>query len=340
MVPASQERETSGSSSMKKLYSLANRRFCALLLGAILGSASTPSLAYQHPLSFVPSEDQALSPSEASLPDGETAAVISTSSGCGKKAAKIGDFSLSTLDGNKKTRHYSLQVPGNYSDTHAYPVVFVFHGAGGSPAQSYSWGLQNVTGAATAAIFVFPAGIQFQNYGVGWNDSKNGYDMAFFDNMLKTIAADYCVNSKRVFATGFSWGGDFVVALTCARGEVLRAASVNSSTDEYKLATDSKTYENSPCPSTVHPAVRFAHAKGGDSEYPAPLFATTSSLYRRFNVCSTTAAAVASSSSAMSCVSYNSCTKQFVECTFAANLGHTLPPNWAKDTWSYFSTFQ
>ena len=261
------------------------------------------------------------------------------SGGCGKTAARIGDFTLSTVDGNNKARQFMVLVPGNYSDKKTYPIVFVFHGAGGSAAESYSWGLQNAPGAATAAIFVFPNGIQYESYGIGWNDSKNGYDMAFFDNMLRVVEAGYCIDTQRVFAAGFSWGGDFVVALTCARGNVLRAVAINSTTDEYKTATDSKTYENSPCPSMVHPPVRFVHAADGDAEYPAPLFATTSSLYRRFNVCSTSSKAVTSTVSGMSCVSYNSCTKEFVECSFPSSIGHALPPNWAKDTWAFFSTF-
>jgi hypothetical protein len=34
------------------------------------------------------------------------------------------------------------------------------------------------------------------------------------------------------------------------------------------------------------------------------------------------------------------CAKEFVECSFNANIGHTLPPHWAMDTWAFFSSFR
>ena len=267
------------------------------------------------------------------------AAATTKTQGCGKKAPRTGEFNLTTTDGNKKTRTYLVQIPSGYSDTRAYPLIFVFHGAGGNASQAYSWGLQNVSGASEDAIFIYPDGIQYKNYGVGWDDSKTGYDLPFFDNMVKNTEGAYCVNPQHVFAAGFSWGGDFVTALACTRGAVLQAIEVNSATDEYRTKSDSHTYQNSPCPSSVHPNVRFQHAFSGDSEYPAPLFATTSSLFQRFNTCSTSKTPVKSSLSGMSCYSYNSCSKTLVECSFPSSIGHNLPTNWAKDTWAFFASF-
>jgi hypothetical protein len=121
-------------------------------------------------------------------------------------------------------------------------------------------GTQGCEKSSDTGIFVFPDGINFQHYGVGWDDSKSGYDMPFFDNMLKSMEADFCVNGKRVFV------------------------------------------------STPHS-------------------------------CSAASTSVHSSTNVMTCKSYNSCAKEFVECSFNANIGHTLPPNWAMDTWAFFSSF-
>ncbi|MDB6082172.1 MAG: Endo,4-beta-xylanase precursor [Gammaproteobacteria bacterium] len=276
-----------------------------------------------------------------------TAAVqlSATSPGCGKRPAYSGLFNLHTTDGRKVTRTFQVQLPPTYQVSRAYPLIFVFHGAGGNSSQSYGWGLQNVNESseinesADNAIFVFPDGVNYQHYGIGWDDSKTGYDMPFFDNMLKAMETDFCVNSKRVFVAGFSWGGDFATALSCARGAVIRAVVANSTTDEYSNVSNYATYHDLPCPTTIHPAVRFGHAQGGDAAYPAPRFATTSQLFRHFNSCGTASTAVHSSTSVMSCKSFNSCSKEFIECTFNANIGHTLPPNWAADTWAFFSTF-
>jgi poly(3-hydroxybutyrate) depolymerase len=272
-----------------------------------------------------------------------TAAAVTTTAGCGKLAAHTGLFNLNTTDGMGTIRTFQVQVPADYSPTKAYALTFVFHGAGGNSAQSYSWGLQNVSGASEASIFVFPDGIAFKTYGVGWDDRTHGYDMPFFDNMVKNIEASYCINSARVFAAGFSWGGDFVTALTCNRGNVLRAVAINSSTDEYNDNTNYLTYQDLPCATTIHSPVRFEHAIGGDGAYPSPDFATTSKLLQSFNACSTTCGSpttsAPSSSSAMTCVSYNGCGKELIECSFSASIGHALPPNWAADTWAFFQTF-
>jgi poly(3-hydroxybutyrate) depolymerase len=324
-------------------------RCAALAAGAIVAAALTSPLTATAHESNQPPIDQS-SALSAAAPVSELASEIAvqlsaTSSGCGKRALHTGLFNLHTTDGHHVTRTFLVQLPPTYNPSRAYPLIFVFHGAGGNSSQSYSWGLQNVNETSEVnessdnGIFVFPDGINFQHYGVGWDDSKSGYDMPFFDNMLKSMEVDFCVNSKRVFVAGFSWGGDFVTALACARGSVIRAAAANSTTDEYSSVNNFATYHNLPCPTNTHPAVRFEHAVGGDSAYPAPRFATTSSLFRHFNSCSTASTSVHSSTNVMSCKSYNSCSKEFVECSFNANIGHTLPPHWAMDTWAFFSSF-
>jgi poly(3-hydroxybutyrate) depolymerase len=301
---------------------------CGISLTAALSVASFPAAAYQ----FVAADTAAVS-----------AAVVTTTVGCGKVAPRTGLFNLSTTDGLGTVRTFEVQVPADYNPTKAYALTFVFHGAGGSSAQSYSWGLQNVSGASEAGIFVYPNGIAFKSYGVGWDDRTHGYDMPFFDNMVKKIESSYCINSARVFAAGFSWGGDFVTALACNRGTVIRAAAINSATDEYNDHANYLTYQNLPCPTTSYPAIRFGHAVGGDGSYPSPLFATTSKLLQSFNACKptcgTATSSAPSSSSAMTCVSYNGCGKQLIECSFNASLGHALASNWAADTWAFFQTF-
>ena len=294
---------------------------------AALTVASYPAAAYQ----FVAGNTAAV-----------TSAAVATTAGCGK-AGRAGLFSLNTTDGRGTIRTYLVQVPADYSPTKAYALTFVFHGAAANEWQANSWGLQNVPGAAESAIFVFPNGMPYLNYGIGWDDTNKGYDMPFFDNMVNKIETSYCINSARVFAAGFSWGGDFVTALACNRGSILRAAAINSATDEYNDRTNYLTYQDLPCPTSSYPAIRFEHAIGGDSAYPSPDFATTSKLLQSFNACKgacgVASTSVPSSTSVMTCVSYSGCGKELIECSFNASIGHALPPNWAADTWAFFQTF-
>jgi pimeloyl-ACP methyl ester carboxylesterase len=263
------------------------------------------------------------------------------SAGCGKHAG-TGKLKQSTLDGNKKTRTYLLEVPAEYDGSRPYSLTFVFHGAAGSSSDSYSWGLQGAAGAAASGIFVFPDGIAYKQYGIGWDDTNTGYDLPFFDNMLKELEAGYCIDSSRVFVAGFSWGGDFVIALACNRGDEIRAVAANSTNDEFKDTSNYLTYQNLPCPTHRHPPVRFQHAQDGDPVYPPPDFATTSKLFQYLNSCPGAAAPGASTPARSgphpdSCVSYTGCSSEYIECSFDRKIGHALPPHWAADTWAFFT---
>lgn len=260
--------------------------------------------------------------------------------GCKATDARRGLLTELSTDGDHRVRSYLLQVPEDYSAQRAYSLIFVFHGRGGTSEQSHSWGLQNAKGAAENAIFVFPQGIMFRDYGVGWDDSNRGYDMPFFDNMIRDLGSRYCVDKAEIFVAGFSWGGDFVTSLACSRGDVIRAMAVNSASDDYGDQSNYLTYRGLPCPSHQEPAIRFEHALERDSAYPAPSFATTSKLYQAFDRCSSESKPVAATMSTTSCVSYAGCSKELIECSFDPKIGHKLPPNWAQDTWDFFRSFQ
>ena len=255
------------------------------------------------------------------------------SAGCGLTGAPTGDLNLTTTDGNGTTRQYEVLVPTTYDSADALALAFVYHGAGATSATAKGFGLQDAPGAANAGIFVFPQGIAYENYGVGWDDLCGGYDMVFFDHMLASLESAYCIDESRVYVAGFSWGCDQVTALACCRGDRLRAIGAASCTDEYADAGIYQTYDNLPCPVQKGVPIRFTHdASGGDSAYPKPLFTTTSELYRSFNACGSASTPVSPSP----CESYTSCAQDFIECPYP-NLGHALPPNWGDDTWSFLT---
>jgi polyhydroxybutyrate depolymerase len=264
----------------------------------------------------------------------------SLSYGCGKDPASTGLSKVSTKDGKWMNRTYLMLVPKDYNPHKTYSLVFVFHGSGASAEASMSWGLQNAPGAAESAIFVFPQGIQYYGGQAGWDDTPRGYDMPLFDNMVSEVESGYCIDMDEVFVAGFSWGGDFSIVLTCARGDAIRAVEVNSGGGEFKDKSDFRTYKYLPCPSHIHPAVRYEHAVDGDSAYPAPTFATASQFFAAENQCSGAPKSVPSSDPAISCRVFEGCAKAYVECPFNTRIGHGIPPNWAQDTWQFFSSFR
>jgi poly(3-hydroxybutyrate) depolymerase len=267
--------------------------------------------------------------------EGATATPEGKSIGCGKAGQRTGDFHVSALDGLGRTRDYELLVPAAYDPRKPLALSFVFHGAGGDQAAAKGFGLQGAAGAAEESIFVFPQGVDFQKQGVGWDDACSGYDVALFDHVLAAIESNYCVDTKRVFAAGFSWGGDHVTALACCRGAKVRAIVAASCTDEYAKSTDPGTYLDLPCPSPAPVAIRFTHQVDADPQYATPLFATTSALYRSFARCAETAAPT----SPAPCRSFDGCASPFIECAYPG-LGHTRPPGWADESWAFLSSLR
>lgn len=253
-------------------------------------------------------------------------------SGCSMAGQATGDLHFSTTDGRGSARDYEVLVPATYKPGVPLAVTFHFHGAGGTEAGAKNDGLQNAPSAAASSIFVFPQGVQFGNYGVGWDDSCSGYDVVFFDNMLADLQAKYCIDPNRLYVSGFSWGCDFVTGLLCCRGNRLRGAAAASCSDEFSDSANYQTYANYPCPAANAAAIRFTHDANGDGAYTAQQFASTGQLYRSLSSCSATS----SPTSPSPCVSYQGCKNSVIECRYNG-LGHGLPPNWASDTWSFFS---
>ena len=265
---------------------------------------------------------------------------FSLSSGCGKAPASTGQSKVETKDGRGFTRTYLMLVPKDYDPHKIYSLAIVLHGSGGTSEASMSWGLQNAPGAAESAVFLFPQGVAYHNSPAGWDDTPSGYDMPFLDAMIDSVEEAFCINRDEVFVAGFSWGGDFAIALSCARGDTIRALAVNSAGDEFKNKADASTYRYSPCASRIHPAVRFQHAVNGDSAYSAQEFTTTSQFFAKQNQCGGGSKPAPSSASQTSCRVFAGCAQGYTECPFDASIGHALPPNWPQDTWEFFASFR
>jgi polyhydroxybutyrate depolymerase len=259
----------------------------------------------------------------------------SMSAGCGTTPAHTAAYTGTTTDGKGTSRSYSVLLPAAYDKDKPLAITFGYHGAGGTSSAAQAFGIQNGSGAAAASIFVFPQGIDFESDGVGWDDTCAGYDMVLFDNILAAMEKSYCIDTARVFVAGFSWGCDQVTALTCCRGDKIRAMSGASCTDEYSDNTNYKTYANLACPHLDKTGIRFTHdASGGDSAYPKPEFATTSSLYQSWAACPTFTGTL----TADQCHTYAGCASSFIECPYTG-LGHATPANWGPDTWAFFASY-
>ena len=115
--------------------------------------------------------------------------------------------------------------------TNPAPVVFAFHGHGGSmsnAARMFSFHTR-----WPEAIVVYMQGLNTpgrltdpEGKKPGWQSAisdQDDRDLKFFDAVLASLEQDYKVDSKRLYATGHSNGGGFTYLLWAARGEKFAA---------------------------------------------------------------------------------------------------------------------
>ena len=135
-----------------------------------------------------------------------------------------GDFAQ-TIDSGGLTRRYILHIPPLHSDTgdaDATPLVLLFHGWGGNARE-----IARYTGLPAKAdragfIAVMPQGLATRNIPEPhWISPWLGLEpgdpdhAAFIDDLLDALEAKLCIDSARVFSTGFSDGGELSVRLAC-----------------------------------------------------------------------------------------------------------------------------
>jgi poly(3-hydroxybutyrate) depolymerase len=163
------------------------------------------------------------SDSDADLDSGEDAPAresVEASGGCsGALSTESGPMAI-TVDGLE--RSYILSLPADYDDQISHPLIFAFHGLGGSGALAsspYYFGFGDSGG--TPSILIYPDGLQTPQGGAGW-DNLNGRDVALFDAIVAKSQEDFCVDVTRVFATGHSYGGIMANTLGCERAGVVR----------------------------------------------------------------------------------------------------------------------
>lgn len=150
-----------------------------------------------------------------------------TSAGCGTERTLMNG--QRTIQSGGQSREYILRVPDNYDSAKPYRLIMAYHwlngnasqvangGEGGSTEDPY-YGLWDR--AENSTIFVAPQGLNN-----GWGNDQNR-DVELTDAILEEIQEDLCIDTTRIFATGFSFGGGMSYALACARADVFRGVAI------------------------------------------------------------------------------------------------------------------
>lgn len=161
------------------------------------------------------------------------------SKGCGKNSSLN---STGTVENGKKynlnvggkNRTFFITLPSNYDNTKPHKLLIANH-CMGSKAEDFVhhtpdydhptpyYGQQKLDKNGDY-IFVAPQG----NDNGTWNGKE---DHQFVDEMITTMFDNYCIDTTRVFATGFSFGAMFTNSLAQDLQERLRAVAVYATAD-------------------------------------------------------------------------------------------------------------
>jgi poly(3-hydroxybutyrate) depolymerase len=199
-------------------------------------------------------------------------------------------------------RQYFVVPPANYNANTPYPVVFLWHGRGGTAQQLIGGGFSAYYGVRTGfpnAIYVSAQGLPSTTGGTdfGWPNT-NGQDVAFTRAMIGSLESNYCVDKSRLFSTGMSYGGIMSITLGCQMPDVFRALGVMSGS----MFGNANSCLKNPLPAW------FTH---GDADTTLDIsgdIAARDALIKR-NGCDTTNTQTAAMSDGITtCTIYNVCT--------------------------------
>ncbi|HXF10920.1 MAG TPA: hypothetical protein VN625_09055 [Desulfuromonadaceae bacterium] len=141
---------------------------------------------------------------------------------------------------DKVARTALVYAPASAKTTNA-PVVFVFHGHGGSAKQaSISFAMHEqwpqaiviyMQGLDTPGQLTDPKGVR-----PGWQPlegDEGDRDLKFFDVVLARVNKEYKVDGKRIYSTGHSNGGSFTYLLWLTRPDVFAAMAPSAAAATY-----------------------------------------------------------------------------------------------------------
>lgn len=131
-------------------------------------------------------------------------------------------------------REYVLHVPDLYSGDDSVPLVFNLHGGSGTATgQRYLSEMDQVADSA-GFIVAYPQGSFVNGYSY-WNsmiatEGSKGTadDVGFISILIDEISSNYNIDLSKVYACGFSNGGDMAISLACyLNGKISAVAPVS-----------------------------------------------------------------------------------------------------------------
>ncbi len=130
-----------------------------------------------------------------------------------------------TVDNVERT--YRLFIPDDLVTNQPAPLVFNFHGTGGTPERQARLSDLESVAAKDGFIVISPQAVfrYHDDSPQTWNvEKKPGVDdVKFVQAIIRKVSEQYAINAKRIYAAGFSGGARMSSRLACDLSETIAA---------------------------------------------------------------------------------------------------------------------
>ena len=159
-----------------------------------------------------------------------------------------------TLFFDGQSRSYIIYVPASYNGSVDYPLLFSFHGGGGTSSGFIF--VNDMRPIADTANFI----AVYPQAAVDPTDGSNSWlhktptthnDVNFIEAIIDTLSNDYNIDNDRVYACGYSEGGIFSYELGCRLND--RIAAFSSVSGSMLVDAFRVSYYNLGNCSPIHP---------------------------------------------------------------------------------------
>ena len=133
--------------------------------------------------------------------------------GMTREKISVGESS-GELNNQGYLRTYKIYTPSSYNGNRPMPLVMVFHGHDGTGASIADVTRFNALAEQKGFIVVYPDGID-QNWSLRGAASGKVDDVSFTTALIDRLQQIVNIDSRRIYATGFSKGAIFAQDLAC-----------------------------------------------------------------------------------------------------------------------------
>lgn len=151
------------------------------------------------------------------------------------------DYISESIQYDGLTREYSIYVPASYDGTLGFPLLFNFHGGNDVIANWQTLSDMSTIADTANFILIYPQARPDPSDGnsLNWLPKTAGTfdDVPFISALIDKVTSEYQIDENRVYACGYSLGGEFSYELACklnsriaAIGAVARTMQANPNT--------------------------------------------------------------------------------------------------------------